>query len=177
MIARIQSYLLHGIDALPCEIEVDFDEKAPPRENGAPPPTILVGLPDAGVKESQERVRSAMFNTGFTYPNGRVVINLAPADVRKEGPVYDLAIAVGLLVVSGVVPSPEPTPSAPAASPRPAVSPPSLTPSAMPPPIPTPPPRSPTSASSTPSPFPWTTAGTSSPANSRSTAGSAQSRV
>ena len=108
MIARIQSYLLLGIDALPCEIEVDFDEKAPPRENGAPPPTILVGLPDAGVKESQERVRSAMFNTGFSYPNGRVVINLAPADVRKEGPVYDLAIAVGLLVVSGIVPSPEP---------------------------------------------------------------------
>ncbi|MFZ4573906.1 MAG: YifB family Mg chelatase-like AAA ATPase, partial [Phycisphaerales bacterium] len=108
MIARIQSYLLHGIEALPCEIEVDFDEKAVPRENGLPPPTILVGLPDAGVKESQERVRSAMFNTGFNYPQGRVVINLAPADVRKEGPVYDLAIAVGLLVVSGIVPSPEP---------------------------------------------------------------------
>jgi magnesium chelatase family protein len=107
MIARIQSYLLQGIDALPCEIEIDFNEEIVAREDGKQPPTVLVGLPDAGVKESQERVRSAMANSGFRYPQGRVVINLAPADVRKEGPVYDLAIAVGLLVVSGAVPSPE----------------------------------------------------------------------
>ena len=107
MITRIHSYLLHGIDALACEVEIDFDDRSPPRENGAPPPTILVGLPDAGVKESQERVKSAMSNAGYIYPQGRIVINLAPADVRKEGPVYDLAIAVGLLVVSGVIPSAE----------------------------------------------------------------------
>ena len=63
----------------------------------------IVGLPDAAVKESKERVRSAMRNSGFSYPSGRIIVNMAPADMRKEGPIYDLAIAVGVLKVSGQV--------------------------------------------------------------------------
>ena len=96
MLARIQSSLLQGIDALPCEVEVDLDESGLER-------ATVVGLPDAGVKEALERVRSALGNSGYLFPAGRVLINLAPADVRKEGPVYDLPIAVGLLVTCGVV--------------------------------------------------------------------------
>lgn len=99
MLARIQSFLLAGIDAQACEVEVDFDETAS-REQ---PITIIVGLPDAAIKESIERIRSAMGNGGFAMPQGRTVVNLAPADVRKEGPAYDLAIAAGLLVCTGVV--------------------------------------------------------------------------
>lgn len=97
MLARVQSYLLQGIDAIPCEVEVDLDQRGLNRET-------IVGLPDAAVKESLERVRSAMANSGYAFPSGRVLINLAPADVRKEGPVYDLPIAVGLLMASGVLP-------------------------------------------------------------------------
>ncbi|MCC6659903.1 MAG: YifB family Mg chelatase-like AAA ATPase [Phycisphaerales bacterium] len=104
MLARIQSSLLQGIDALPCEVEVDLDE------SGIEKATV-VGLPDAGVKEALERVRSALGNSGYLFPVGRVLINLAPADVRKEGPVYDLPIAVGLLVTCGVVTTVRPVPS------------------------------------------------------------------
>lgn len=97
MLARVQSYLLQGIDALPCEVEVDFDE------GGIDKKAIIVGLPDAAVKESLERVRSALTNSGYVFPLGRVLINLAPADVRKEGPLYDLPIAIGLLISQGVI--------------------------------------------------------------------------
>jgi magnesium chelatase family protein len=97
MLARVQSYLLQGIDALACEVEVDFDDA------GSQERPIIVGLPDAGVKESLERVRSAMGNAGYAFPNGRLVVNLAPADVRKEGPMYDLPMAVGMLVVQGII--------------------------------------------------------------------------
>jgi magnesium chelatase family protein len=98
MLARIQSSLLQGIDAQACEVEVDFDETDVEK-------ATIVGLPDAGVKEALERVRSALGNSGYLFPVGRVLINLAPADVRKEGPVYDLPIAVGLLVTTGVIPA------------------------------------------------------------------------
>jgi len=108
MLARVQSFLLQGIDALPCEVEVDFIETEIPKEGEAGPRTMVVGLPDAGVKESQERVRSALFNSGFFPPMGKTLINLAPAEQRKEGPLYDLPIAVGLLVVCGVIQSDEP---------------------------------------------------------------------
>ncbi|CAG0995412.1 Competence protein ComM [Phycisphaerales bacterium] len=101
MLARVQSYLLQGIDALPCEIELDHDPNYMVPEGGRS--VFLVGLPDAGVREAQERVRSALANSGWYFPSGKVVINMAPADVRKEGSVYDLAIAVGLLAVQGVV--------------------------------------------------------------------------
>lgn len=95
MIARVQSFLLTGIDASACEIEVDFDPTDIDKQ-------LLVGLPDAAVKESMERVRSALMNSGYAFPIGRTLINLAPADVRKEGPMYDLPIAVGLLAVQGL---------------------------------------------------------------------------
>lgn len=98
MLARVQSYLLEGIDALACEVEVDLNER------GIDDKRTVVGLPDASVKESLERVRSALYNSGYTFPTGSVVVNLAPADVRKEGPVYDLPMAVGLLMVQGVAP-------------------------------------------------------------------------
>lgn len=96
MLARIQSYLLHGIEALPCEVEVDVDEGGLDRET-------IVGLPDAAVREAIERVRAALVNAGYAAPRGRLLINLAPADVRKEGPVYDLPIAVDLLLANGAV--------------------------------------------------------------------------
>ena len=101
MLARVQSYLLQGIDAHPCEVEIDNDPMAFKDENT--PQATVVGLPDASVKESISRVRSALGNSGFFFPTGRTLINLAPADVKKEGPVYDLPIAVGLLMVQGIV--------------------------------------------------------------------------
>ncbi len=108
MLARTQSYLLHGIDALPCEVEVDVDLTAQPNR------ADVVGLPDTAVKESIERVRSALGNSGFSFPPGRVLINLAPADVRKEGPLYDLPIAVALLIATGLIDSRKPAARAPA---------------------------------------------------------------
>jgi len=99
VLARVQSYLLQGIDALPCEVEVDLDDRVS-NENAR---TLIVGLPDAAVKEASERVRTAMSNSGYPVGIARIVINLAPADVRKEGPVYDLPIAVGLLLTKGIV--------------------------------------------------------------------------
>ncbi len=97
MIAKIRSFLLHGIDALGCEVEIDIDDSQIDRET-------VVGLPDAAVRESIERVRAAMGNSGYPQPKGRVLINLAPADVRKEGPMYDLPFAVGLLMAQNAVP-------------------------------------------------------------------------
>jgi len=101
MLSRIQSYLLQGIDALPCEVEVNNDSEAVNEDGDST--FITVGLPDAGVKESHERVRAALKNAGYRYPSGKTLINLAPADVRKEGPVYDLPIAVGMMVALGIV--------------------------------------------------------------------------
>ncbi len=103
MLARVQSYLLQGIDALPCEVEVDLDEGAVNQDGNSPRP-VVVGLPDPAVKESLERVRSALANGGYFF-SGKLLVNLAPADVRKEGPLYDLPIAVGILIAQGVVPS------------------------------------------------------------------------
>lgn len=105
MLARVQSYLLQGIDALPCEVEIDVDETAGGGSDGQGR-ALIVGLPDAAVKESLERVRSALSNCGYSFPLGKTLINLAPADVRKEGPLYDLPIALGVLMNTGVVRSP-----------------------------------------------------------------------
>lgn len=104
MLARVQSFLLQGIDALPCEVEVDSDPAAMSSESGEGR-SMIVGLPDAGVKESIERVRSALTNSGYFFPPGKTLINLAPADVRKEGPLYDLPIAIGLLMTVGSIPN------------------------------------------------------------------------
>lgn len=105
MLARVHSFLLQGIDAFACEIEVSLDEQ------GIANKETIVGLPDAAVKEALERVRAALGNAGYFFPAGRLVVNLAPADVRKEGPLYDLPIALGLLIAFGVVrPPAEATP-------------------------------------------------------------------
>ncbi len=91
MFARIHSMALAGIEAYPCEVEVDVSG----RGFGS---HTLVGLPDSAVKESVDRIRSALANCGFTLPKTRTTINLAPADIKKEGPAFDLPIALGLLL-------------------------------------------------------------------------------
>jgi len=93
MLARVQSVGTYGIEAYPVEVEVNVSRSDFARE-------AIVGLPDAAVKESLERVRAAVINTGYHYRVFRLVINLAPADLRKEGPCFDLPIAVGILVAS-----------------------------------------------------------------------------
>lgn len=100
MLARVQSFVLQGIDALPCEVEVDFDAADFAETNTR---TTTVGLPDTAVKESIERVRSALANSSYPPQKGHTLINLAPADIRKEGPLYDLPIALGLLIAQGVL--------------------------------------------------------------------------
>ena len=94
MIARLSSVAFNGIEAVPVEIEVDVSRR------GFSGP-LIVGLPDAAVKESIERVRSALQNSGYDFPRKRTVINLAPADLRKEGPLFDLPIALGISFANG----------------------------------------------------------------------------
>ena len=93
MLATIDSAALQGITAEPVQIEVNAGESGDPR-------LVLVGLPDAAVKESEDRVHSALSNSGFAMPRTRMTINLAPADIRKEGPLYDLPIALGVLMAT-----------------------------------------------------------------------------
>ena len=95
MVSRVRSYATSGIDALEVFVEVDSSRGLPS--------VVIVGLPDSAVKESKERVRAAIVNSGFPFPLKKVVINLAPADIRKEGTVYDLPIALGILASSGVL--------------------------------------------------------------------------
>lgn len=92
MLSRIWSASLVGIDALKVGVEIDL--------SGGLPGVVIVGLPDTAVQESRERVRAALKNAGFAFPMRKVVINLTPADVRKEGPIYDLPIAIGILAAS-----------------------------------------------------------------------------
>lgn len=93
MLATIHSGALLGIDAHPVQVEVNCGEHGDPK-------TFMVGLPDSAVKESIDRVRSALSNTGFKNPETRTTINLAPGDIRKEGPMYDLPIALGMLIAT-----------------------------------------------------------------------------
>lgn len=93
MLAQVRSGAVVGIDALPITVEVDFNSR------GSPSFTV-VGLPDASVQESRERVRTAIKNIGFDFPIKRYVVNLAPADMRKEGSSFDLPIAIGILVAT-----------------------------------------------------------------------------
>ncbi|MEK3722148.1 YifB family Mg chelatase-like AAA ATPase [Paenibacillus sp. FSL H8-0034] len=93
MYGKVMSACLHGVEGKLVEVEVDLS-------NGLPQMNI-VGLPDSAVKESIERVRAAIKNCGYTFPLQRITINLAPADVRKEGSAFDLAIAMGILYTSG----------------------------------------------------------------------------
>src|ERR1044071_6814735 len=92
MLAKVWSAAVNGIDAYSVEVEVDsgFGETI----------TIIVGLPDAAVKESRDRVSAALANSAFKPPLGRSTINLAPADIRKEGPSFDLPIAVGIVAAT-----------------------------------------------------------------------------
>ncbi|MBI2844004.1 MAG: YifB family Mg chelatase-like AAA ATPase [Armatimonadetes bacterium] len=95
MLAQVNSSALFGIDAYIVEVEVDISSGLPRFD--------IVGLPDTAVQESRERVRSAIKNSGLEFPIKRITINLAPADVRKEGPAFDLPIAVGILAATGQV--------------------------------------------------------------------------
>ena len=92
MIAKIVCYTLICLDGVPVEVETDVNRGIPSYE--------MVGLPDAAVKESKERVRSAIKNSGLIFPVNRITVNFAPADIRKEGAVFDLAVAVSLLKAS-----------------------------------------------------------------------------
>jgi magnesium chelatase family protein len=93
MLANIHSAALLGIDAYALECEVDICPGLPTFQT--------VGLPDAAVKESKDRVKSAITNSQFSFPVQRITVNLAPADTKKEGPSFDLPMAVGILVASG----------------------------------------------------------------------------
>ena len=92
MLARIWSASIVGVDAVKVGVEVDV--------SGGLPKIIVVGLPDAAVQESRERVKAALKNAGFAFPVRKIVINLTPADLRKEGPSFDLPISVGILAAS-----------------------------------------------------------------------------
>jgi len=92
MLAKVTSFALIGLDSTLVDVEVDISR-------GLPSQTI-VGLPDAAVRESSERVRAAIVNSGLIHPRARLTVNLAPADLRKEGPAYDLAIAAGILLAT-----------------------------------------------------------------------------
>jgi len=94
MLAKLKTFSLLGIEALPVEVEVDVSPSGLPKQ-------ILVGLPEAAVKESAHRIERAMVNSGFQRPQSRVVINLAPADLPKEAASFDLPMALGILLGSG----------------------------------------------------------------------------
>jgi magnesium chelatase family protein len=96
-VCRARSLSLFGIDAVPVEVEVDV--------SAGLPGFSIVGLPDAAVQEARERVRVAISNSGFRFPTKKVIVNLAPANLRKEGAAFDLPIALAILAVSGVVPA------------------------------------------------------------------------
>ena len=95
MYGKVMSACLQGIEGQTIEVEVDISSGLPQIN--------LVGLPDSAIRESVERVRSSIKNCGFTFPMDRITVNLAPADLRKEGSSFDLAIAVGILITTGQV--------------------------------------------------------------------------
>jgi magnesium chelatase family protein len=96
VLARLSAAAVFGVDAIPVSVEVDV--------SGGLPGVTMVGLPDATVRESRDRVRTAIRNSGFPFPSQRVTVSLAPADVRKVGAAFDLPIALGILAAGGVLP-------------------------------------------------------------------------
>ncbi len=98
MLAKLNSVILKGIEGIICDVEVDV-------ARGGFQKSVIVGLPDTAVKESIERVKSAIVNSGYKYPKTQSLINLAPADVKKIGPVFDLPIALGVLMGQGALTS------------------------------------------------------------------------
>ncbi len=97
MFCKLNSYSLNGVDALPIDVEVDLHDGLPGFD--------IVGLPDCAVKEAKERVKSAIKNSDFSFPICHITVNLAPADIKKEGSLYDLPIALGILCCLGIFPS------------------------------------------------------------------------
>src|SRR5215471_15438125 len=98
MLAKVNSAALYGIDALRVEVEIDLASGLPQ--------LATVGLPEGAVKESKDRIRAAVKNCGYTFPAKRITINLAPADIKKEGSAYDLPMAVGILAAEGQIEKP-----------------------------------------------------------------------
>lgn len=98
MLASVHSCAVIGLDGVIVEVEVDTGQ-------GMPGGMDIVGLPDNAVQESRQRVQAAIKNIGLIYPRRRLVVNLAPATVRKEGPTYDLPIAVGVMIYAGLLPA------------------------------------------------------------------------
>lgn len=95
MLSKINSISLHGLEGCLIEVQVDVSAGMPNWE--------IVGLPDISVKEAKERVRTAIKNSGYEFQSRKIVVNLAPADVRKEGTFYDLPIAIGILLDFGEI--------------------------------------------------------------------------
>ena len=92
MFAKVKSEGIFGIDSYNVEVEADISSGMPRFD--------LVGLPDAAVKESRERVRASIKNCGYTFPISRITVNIAPADIKKEGAIYDLPILMAILKAS-----------------------------------------------------------------------------
>lgn len=95
MLAKVNSAALYGIDALRVEVEIDLASGLPQ--------LATVGLPEGAVKESKDRIRAAVKNCGYTFPAKRITINLAPADIKKEGSAYDLPMAIGILAAEDMI--------------------------------------------------------------------------
>ena len=96
MVAKTKTFSFNGVDAIPIDVQVKI--------SSGNATFNIVGLPDKSVGESKERVRGAITSTGLSWPFERITVNLAPADLQKEGGHFDLAIAVGIMIEMGVVP-------------------------------------------------------------------------
>src|SRR6476620_1503 len=94
MLAQLRTFALVGIDAVPVDVEVDTSPAQMPK-------TVLVGLPELTVRESVHRIERALVNLGYRLPTGRTIVNLAPADLRKDAGAFDLPIAIGILFAKG----------------------------------------------------------------------------
>ena len=101
MLTKTYSAAVAGVDALPVEVEVNATGR------GDESNVSIVGLPDAAIKESRDRIRSALQSCGYGHPKGSTLVNLAPADMRKEGSSFDLPIALSLIAANGLLPREE----------------------------------------------------------------------
>ena len=95
MLSKINSIALHGLEGYLIDVQVDVSSGMPAWE--------VVGLPDTSVREAKERVRTAIKNSGFQFESRKIIVNLAPADIRKEGTLYDLPISIGILLDFGII--------------------------------------------------------------------------
>ena len=95
MLAKLTSYALDGLTGYAVDVEIDINSGLPGYD--------MVGLASTATKESKERVRSAIKNSGFQYPAKRIIVNLAPADTKKEGPTFDLPVALGIMAATGQI--------------------------------------------------------------------------